>query len=176
MSSCRQRFLCDEMLARLGRWLRAAGYDVVIAAPGEGDKTLLQQARSEQRMMLSRDRKLLEYRDAAAIVSLLSANQLHGQLEELSNNFSIDWLCCPFSRCLVCNSVLIPASSEVIARVPREALREDETVLYCSSCDQPYWHGSHVRRMRQQLDNFSRGVWNASVEDDAMLLINEKIK
>jgi uncharacterized protein with PIN domain len=26
--------LCDEMLKGLGRWLRAAGYDTVIAAAG----------------------------------------------------------------------------------------------------------------------------------------------
>ena len=28
------RFLCDEMLKGVGRWLRAAGYDTVIAAGG----------------------------------------------------------------------------------------------------------------------------------------------
>jgi uncharacterized protein len=28
------RFLCDEMLRGLGRWLRAAGYDTVIADGG----------------------------------------------------------------------------------------------------------------------------------------------
>jgi hypothetical protein len=28
------RFLCDEMLRGLGRWLRAAGYDTVIAEVG----------------------------------------------------------------------------------------------------------------------------------------------
>jgi hypothetical protein len=28
------RFLCDEMLHGLGRWLRAAGYDTVIAESG----------------------------------------------------------------------------------------------------------------------------------------------
>ena len=167
MSGCRERFLCDEMLARLGRWLRAAGYDVLIATAGEEDKKLLQLARDEDRLFISRDRKLLEHRDAINSVVLLDANQLAGQLQELSWLCSIDWLCRPFSRCLECNSQLVAASPEVITRVPQGALREDETVLYCPRCDQPYWSGSHVRRMRHQLENFSQGIWNASAENDA---------
>ncbi len=31
------RFLCDEMLTRLARWLRAAGYDTVMLEIGESD-------------------------------------------------------------------------------------------------------------------------------------------
>ena len=34
------RLLCDEMLARLGRWLRAAGYDTEIATGGASDRAL----------------------------------------------------------------------------------------------------------------------------------------
>ena len=32
------RFLCDEMLAGLGRWLRIAGYDTAIARRGRRDR------------------------------------------------------------------------------------------------------------------------------------------
>jgi uncharacterized protein with PIN domain len=157
--------------------LRAAGYDVVIATPGADDNRLLKQARDEQRIMLSRDRKLLEYRDAVALVSLLTANLLpgpHGQLAELSERFAIDWLCRPFSRCLECNDELVPATHDVLTRVPQGALREGETVLYCRHCDKPYWYGSHAKRMRRQLDNFSQGVWDGSAEDDATSTANEK--
>lgn len=166
MSGCGERFVCDEMLARLGRWLRAAGYDVVIAAAGEEDRAILQRAMAEQRHLLTRDRKLLEYRGAASVVTLLRANQLPGQLEELSDRFAIDWLCQPFSRCLECNSLLVPASETIRSRVPREALQQDGRVLYCPSCDQPYWHGSHVKRMRLKLEHFSSGNWDVNVEEE----------
>lgn len=174
MSGCRERFLCDEMLARLGRWLRAAGYDVVIAASGEEDRRLLQRARVEQRRFLTRDRKLLEYRDAAEIVTLIAANQLAGQFAELSSSFAIDWLCRPFSRCLECNSELVLAPAEAILRVPAEARREDEPLLYCPVCDQPYWHGSHVKRMRRKLEHLSLGEWDASVEHETIQINNGK--
>jgi uncharacterized protein with PIN domain len=174
MSCCRERFLCDEMLARLGRWLRAAGYDVVIAASGEEDRKLLQQACVERRRFLTRDRKLLEYRGAAEVVTLIAANQLAGQFAELSSRFTIDWLCRPFSRCLECNSELVLAPAETACRVPTGALRDDEPLLYCPVCDQPYWYGSHVKRMRRKLEHLSQGEWDANVEQESPLINSEK--
>lgn len=35
------RLLCDEMLIRLGRWLRAAGYDTAIATARGADRALV---------------------------------------------------------------------------------------------------------------------------------------
>lgn len=174
MPECGERFLCDEMLARLGRWLRAAGYDVVIANPGQDDRELLQQARDEQRRLITRDRKLLEHRGALAHVTLINSNRLPGQLEEFSQYFEIDWLCKPFSRCLECNDELVEAAEEVVERVPLEALRKDETVLYCKRCDKPYWYGSHVKRMRRKLEHFTEGVWDANIEDEQLFSRGEK--
>lgn len=153
------------MLQRAGRWLRAAGYDVVIAEPGQGDRELLEQARKERRLLLTRDRGLMEYRDAADYVLLLEANQLEAVLAELSSRLDIDWQRQPFSRCMECNTPLQPAPAEVIGRVPPESLREDETLLYCPRCDKAYWQGSHVKRMRRHLERFSRGCWQLNDEE-----------
>jgi hypothetical protein len=60
------RFLCDEILAGLGRWLRIAGYDTAIAARGCRDCDLVEQAHAEQRILLTRDRRLVEIRRANA--------------------------------------------------------------------------------------------------------------
>ncbi len=153
------------MLQRAGRWLRAAGYDVVIAEPGQGDRELLELARKEGRLLLTRDRGLMEYRDAADYVLLLEANQLEAVLAELSSRLDIDWQRQPFSRCMECNTPLQSAPAEVIARVPPESLREEETLLYCPRCDKAYWQGSHVKRMRRHLERFSRGCWRLNDEE-----------
>ena len=58
------KFLCDEMLANLARWLRAAGYDTLLAQQRASDRALLEQARTEDRWLLTRDHKLLEFRAA----------------------------------------------------------------------------------------------------------------
>ena len=52
------RFLCDEMLLRLARLLRAAGYDTYLASGGEPDAALLKLAREEGRMLITRDKRL----------------------------------------------------------------------------------------------------------------------
>ncbi len=45
------RFLCDEMLGRLCRYLRAAGYDALLANGGRGDAELLRQCLEEGRYL-----------------------------------------------------------------------------------------------------------------------------
>ena len=147
------------MLQRVGRWLRAAGYDVAIAESGETDAVLIQQARYQQRLLLTRDRGIVQHHDADDYVVLLEANKLHELLREITERLGIDWHYRPFTRCMECNTPLIVAPADIVPRVPPEAIREDETLLYCPHCDKPYWCGSHVKRMRRQLDRFSRGEW-----------------
>ena len=53
-----ERFLCDEMLARLCRYLRAAGYDAALASDGIRDRVLLQQCQAEARRFLTLDRRI----------------------------------------------------------------------------------------------------------------------
>jgi uncharacterized protein with PIN domain len=147
------------MLQRVGRWLRAAGYDVAIAESGESDAVLMQQARYQKRLLITRDRGLAEYHDAHEYVVLLQGNRLDELLRELTERLDIDWEYKPFTRCMECNTPLVVAPPEVIPRVPKESLREGETLLYCPHCDKPYWNGSHVKRMRKQLARFARGEW-----------------
>ena len=56
------RFLCDEMLGRLCRYLRAAGYDALLANGGRGDGELLRQCREEGRYFLTQDQLVQEHR------------------------------------------------------------------------------------------------------------------
>lgn len=152
------------MLQRLGRWLRAAGHDVAIASPGQGDAEILSRALLEGRLLITRDRGLLERRGAEGKVLLLEANSLPDLVAELTTRLHIDWLYRPFSRCLECNTPLVVAPDEVKGRVPPESLREGETLLYCPRCGKAYWNGSHVKRMQRQLECFSLGVWQGCAE------------
>ncbi len=157
------RFLCDEMLQRLGRWLRAAGYDTAIAMAGADDGALARQAVAEGRWLLTRDREMALERNGDGRVVWLAVNGLPEQVAAVTQRFAIDWLLCPFSRCLECNTPIIPANPAQYAQLPRGALLTSPQVWYCPRCDKVYWEGSHVRRMRHTLENFSRGVWRIAV-------------
>lgn len=158
------RFLCDEMLQRLGRWLRAAGYDTAIATSGSDDRALVEQARDQSRWLITRDRHLARFRNGDGRVVLLGANDTPQLAAELSERFAIDWLHRPFSRCLDCNTPLVPATLDQLEQVPPEALSIERAGWYCPTCDKVLWRGSHVRRMRHTLENFARGDWRIATD------------
>lgn len=153
------RFLCDEMLQRLGRWLRAAGYDTAIATAGADDGELVRQAVAEERWLLTRDREMALLRKGGGRVVWLEQNALPEQIAAVTQRFAIDWLRRPFSRCLDCNTPIIPASPEQYAQLPEGALLISPQAWYCPRCDKLYWEGSHVRRMRHTLEHFARAEW-----------------
>ena len=151
------KFYCDEMLQRLGRWLRAAGYDTRIQVNGGSDSNMLRDARREARLLITRDHKLMEFRDAADTVVLLHSNTPQECIDELTRRVQLDWLYRPFSRCLICNTVLVDAGTEAWDRLPRESRLHVDKLLSCSHCGRIYWEGGHVRRMRARL-----AVWQAA--------------
>ena len=148
------KFLVDEMLQRLGSWLRAAGYDTVIARDGRDDYALLRQAIDEDRLLVTRDRELARHRRAPGRVILLESDKLDDGIRELGEKLDIDWLHRPFQRCLVCNTELVPAGAEARARIPERARQQADAALYCPKCRKVYWEGSHVDRMRRRLEEW----------------------
>lgn len=149
------KFLCDEMLGGLARWLRAAGYDATMAEPGAPDRDLVAHARAQGRTLLTRDRALLDIKGAAAVTHLLSAERLDGWAAELRRDLGLDWLARPFTRCLVCNVELSDADAEDLARMPADSRTGPGPFLSCPRCKRGYWPGSHVKRMRARLAAFA---------------------
>jgi uncharacterized protein with PIN domain len=154
MASDTPKFLVDEMLQRLGRWLRAAGYDTIIAVNATPDYYLLRQAIAEGRLLLTCDRKLMEHRRAPGHVILLSCGSLEESVQELTQQLHIAWQHQPFTRCLLCNSLLRDATPEQMQQTPASIHERELPALYCPHCNQVFWEGSHVQRMRQQLETW----------------------
>ncbi|BAZ93579.1 uncharacterized protein FOKN1_1180 [Thiohalobacter thiocyanaticus] len=150
------KLLCDAMLKGLARWLRAAGYDTELPRPDESDRDIIERARHEGRWLVTRDRKLLEFRHADETVRHLQANSLDDCVVELSARLSIDWQYRPFSRCLLCNRPLEPVPEARREAVPVDV--RDQALWQCPACGRLYWEGSHVRRMRHRLEDFTRKI------------------
>ena len=151
------RFLCDEMLAGLGRWLRAAGYDTATARPGSADRELLAQAMREDRLFLTRDRQVPGMRGAQDRVILLSGNELEDNALELREQLGLDWERCPFTRCLVCNTAVEARPPQPEDPLPRDVVESSDPVSECPGCGRLYWEGGHVQDMRLRLRRWSRG-------------------
>ena len=133
------KLLCDRMLIRLARWLRAAGYDTLIANEEWTDRQCLETAQKEERYLVTRDRHFLEFKKGREWVVYLKSNDVESCLRELSAKLPIDWEMNPFTRCMLCNH-------------PFEMKNEFQ---YCPSCDQLFWEGSHTKHMRAKMK-----TWN----------------
>lgn len=147
-------WLCDEMLGRLARLLRAAGYDTLLAEGGTADERLLAQARREGRTLLTRDRRLTEV--AGADGFLVGGQSAVEQTQAPGTAFRIDWLHARFTRCLVDNTVVRPASADEMVALPPSVRGLPGPFNSCPCCGRLYWLGSHVRRLSMTLERLSR--------------------
>lgn len=138
------------MLGRLARWLRALGYDTAYD-PAVDDPDLVARAGAEGRVLLTRDRHLVEHLRPARPVLVRSEAPL-AQLREVAEACRLGPPPGLFARCTVCNGALRPATAaEVEARVPDRVRRRGGAVWRCDGCGRVYWDGSHTRRMRRTL-------------------------
>ncbi len=146
-----QRFLCDEMLGQLCRYLRAAGYDALLARNGTSDAALLRQCLDEQRQFLTQDTLVREHKAARGVAVVLPHANLDQLIALLDEHYQLDWLKHAFTRCLVDNTCLVVADETALTRVPADAIKPGEPLYQCPTCGRIYWRGSHYKRMRQKL-------------------------
>ena len=151
-----QKFLCDEMLVRLGKWLRVAGYDTLIATPGSPDRELLACTIREQRTLITRDRSFMQRRGADGVVFLLNGNGMAIWVEALTHELNINWCHNPFSRCLLCNRELEAGPGDYAEQMPDYVMEESVPCHHCPDCAKSYWQGGHVQRMRRKLEQWNR--------------------
>ncbi|MEW5942744.1 MAG: Mut7-C RNAse domain-containing protein [Pseudomonadota bacterium] len=151
MANLLPRFLCDAMLARFGRYLRAAGFDTALADNHASDAEILRQAAAEDRWLLTADYRIMEHKAAAGRAVLLPFGSLDAQAQVLKSRFELDWLKHAFTRCLEDNAALVAATPEQILMIPADARRPNEPRLACPACGRVYWQGSHYKRMRSRL-------------------------
>ncbi|HTX52070.1 MAG TPA: Mut7-C RNAse domain-containing protein [Candidatus Baltobacteraceae bacterium] len=145
-------FIADAMLGRLATWLRILGYDTEYFR-GD-DAALLVRARSEGRIVLTRDRALVGRRQAPPHL-FIESDHVAAQVRQV-----IAALClrpgAPTRRCLRCNAILIARQkADVMGRVPEYVWSHHEAFWACPYCERIYWAGSHRRRM----DDTVRAFW-----------------
>jgi uncharacterized protein with PIN domain len=150
----RPSFLVDENAARLVRWLRLIGCDTLFV-PGVDDAALVERARVEHRVLLTRDRGLLARRPiATGIVRgvLLASDDTWQQLEQVVRLFNLDPRAAPFTRCASCNARLEAASPlEARPHVPPFIAATHRSFMRCPRCNHYYWPGTHWQKVTARL-------------------------
>lgn len=143
------RFVADDMLGRLARWLRLLGYDVIYPAPAR-DAQLLRLAQAEDRVLLTRDRGLAERFSGRKV--LVESGNLWEQLRQVVTELGLEVGKGFLTRCALCNEPIEPISKEEVRDlVPPYVFCTHGKFARCPKCGRVYWEGSHVERMRMRL-------------------------
>jgi uncharacterized protein len=149
------RWLADEMVGRLARYLRFVGCDTLYAR-GWTDAEIESRARSEGRVVVTRDRALTA-RAAAAL--LLTSPNLADQWRSVRKAYPEVPNEPRFERCSECNGALAPfvpsAGAPRAPGIPWDRVERGLPLYRCADCGHCYWEGSHVASVRVRLASWA---------------------
>lgn len=136
------RFVVDNHLGRLSRFLRLLGLDTRYDRDWN-DPELVRISTSEHRILLTRDIELLK-NGSLTHAYYVRATDPREQLTEVVRRFHLSGRLEPFSRCMACNGILAPVGKQDIAhRLPPETRAHFDDFVVCTTCDKVYWEGAH---------------------------------
>ncbi len=142
------RFILDNHLGKLATYLRLLGFDTLYRNDYD-DEVLARLSVEERRILLTRDRGLLQRGDVTHGYCV-RATDPEQQLIEVIRRFDLGRATTPFNRCLLCNTRLESVSKEAVSERLPPKVREQRAEFYiCRACDRIYWKGSHYERMAQ---------------------------
>ncbi len=138
--------LLDVHLGALARRLRLLGIDAAYCNDA-GDEELVGRAAREDRLLLTRDRRLLQRR-ALRRAAYVRGDSPDDQLRDVLDRFELPLA--PYTRCLVCGgTVRAVDKSDVLDRLRPGTRRTQQEFGQCGDCGQVYWSGAHAGRLEE---------------------------
>jgi len=147
------KFITDGMLGKLTRWLRMLGHDVKYS-PSLNDEQLIEIAKKERRILLTRDLEL--YRKAAVqginaffVESTTEAKKLADLAKRFNIKLEFD---VTVSRCPKCNTrIRVIPKEMIVGKIPERTASYYNEFWVCPGCEQIYWQGAHWGRIQATL-------------------------
>ncbi|MFI1198248.1 Mut7-C RNAse domain-containing protein [Streptomyces sp. NPDC020883] len=139
------RFLLDVHLGTLARRLRLLGVDAAYTNEDPGDAALATLSAQERRVLLSRDRGLLQRREIWAGAYVYS-DRPDDQLRDVLGRFAP--ALAPWTRCTACNGRLAAADKDAVQeQLQHGTQRTYDVFAQCTACGRVYWRGAHHARL-----------------------------
>lgn len=147
------QFVADVMLGRLAKWLRIAGFDVLYSNRFT-DNELVALSQEKERILLSRDTRLLVRKAVKRFIFLESEN-VQSQLKEVFDVTRTTSLPGILTRCLACNEILQDVPRERVRdEVPAFVFQTQASFKSCPACSKVYWAGTHRQSVLRILERY----------------------
>jgi len=152
------RFVGDVHLGSLVRKLRLLGLDTEYSNKWT-DLELASISAREERFLLTRDRHLL-MRKIVRQGLFVRSEDPEKQVSEVVTRLDLRRVCKPFTRCLICNGILVPInndqelSDQTRAKIPPGIRSWCRHYSLCQACGKVYWPGSHFKKLRLLADSY----------------------
>jgi uncharacterized protein with PIN domain len=146
-------FVVDCMLGKLAKWLKILGFDAVFFNKIEDD-TLLEIAKKENRILLTRDTGLIERAKNEGSLFIVSENW-RNQVEQVLDFYDLWTEVDPNSRCIECNVRIKDLPREKAKNLVTPFIFENaDTFALCPECGRVFWRGTHLKDMEAKIDDF----------------------
>jgi len=147
-------FLVDGMLGNVAKKLLLFGYDAEYISD-MGDLELIQKAKNEDRIIISKDRQLIANAKKSAIqtIQITKEDEIEQFLEILDTvRLELNEISGDTTRCTKCNSSTTQISkSKISNKIPSRVLEFNEKFWECDKCKQIYWEGTHIKKLQDFL-------------------------
>ena len=151
------KFIVDNNVGKLAKWLRITGYDAV-SFNDRNDFAMIAAALREDRVILTRDTQIMKRRVVTTgrlKAILIQGDRSELQIRQVIEELNLDCRFKPFTICLECNQPLLERSKpQVEGRVPPYVFKIQDQYMECPACHRIYWRGTHWQAMTQKFEKF----------------------
>ena len=151
------KFIVDNNVGKLAKWLRIMGYDAIFF-DGRDDAYLVAKALAEDRVILTRDTQIMKrgiITSGRLKAILINSDEPEPQIRQVVDTLNLDCQSRLFTLCLECNQPLEERSKdEVKDRVPPYVFKTQSQYMECPACHRIYWRGTHWQAMTKKLKQF----------------------
>jgi uncharacterized protein with PIN domain len=147
------RFICDNTLGKLTKYLRILGFDTIsLHGP---DRLNEYRNLDAPPLFFTKRTKYTLYEPTVFI----RANRIEEQLKEIGDIIMPHINGRMFmTRCVECNSLLESVPKEEIeSRVPEYIYHHHEKFRVCPSCNKIYWEGTHIEHIKERIGTLKFG-------------------
>jgi len=148
------KFIVDNNVGKLAKWLRIMGYDTVFFV-GSNDSHMVAKALAESRVILTRDTEIMKRRlvtSGQLRTILINGDEPEPQMRQVIDTLNLDCQFRPFTLCLECNQPLVEKNKDQVkGQVPPYVFQTQSQYMECPACHRIYWRGTHWQAMTRKL-------------------------